>query len=114
MRATRDLLRRRMRLMRQRAQLLAHIQNTNAQYNLFEIGNKIAYKSNRTEVAERFTDPAVHKSIEVELALIEYLERTLNVWSSPSLGSPNSTTRRSSIACARSRHRHDLGLGDPL
>jgi transposase len=42
MRATRDLLRRRIPLMRQRAELLAHIQNTNRQYNLPEIGKKIA------------------------------------------------------------------------
>jgi len=34
MRSTRDLLRRRMHLMHQRSQLLAHIQNTNCQYNL--------------------------------------------------------------------------------
>lgn len=34
MRATRDLLRRRMHLMRKRAELLAHIQNTNSQYTL--------------------------------------------------------------------------------
>ena len=32
-RATRDLLRRRMHLTRKRAELLAHIQNTNSQYN---------------------------------------------------------------------------------
>jgi hypothetical protein len=42
MRATRDLLRRRMHLMRKRAELLAHIQNTNSQYNLPEIGKKLA------------------------------------------------------------------------
>jgi transposase len=40
MRSTRDLLRRRMHLMRKRAQLLAHIQNTNSQYNLPEFGKK--------------------------------------------------------------------------
>jgi hypothetical protein len=28
--------------MRKRAELLAHVQNTNSQYNLPEIGNKIA------------------------------------------------------------------------
>src|SRR5215468_7501597 len=50
MRATRDLLRRRMHLMRKRAELLAHIQNTNNQYNLPEIGKKIAYKGNRDGV----------------------------------------------------------------
>jgi len=69
-RATRDLLRRRMQLMRKRAELLTHIHNTNSQYNLPEIGQKIAYKANRVGVAERFADPAVHKSIEVDLALI--------------------------------------------
>ncbi len=36
MRATRDLLRRRTYLVRKRADLLAHIQNTNSQYNLLE------------------------------------------------------------------------------
>ena len=78
MRATRDLLRRRMRLMRERAQLLAHVQNTNSQYNLPEIGKKVAYKANRADVAARFADPVVQKSIEVDLALIDYLDQTLN------------------------------------
>jgi hypothetical protein len=59
MRATRDLLRRRMHLMHKRAELLSHIQNTNHQYNLPEIGKKIAYKANREGVAERFVDTAV-------------------------------------------------------
>src|SRR5207247_2429774 len=67
MRATRDLLRRRIHLMRKRAELLAHVQNTNSQYNLPEIGKKIAYKANREGVAERFADPAVQKSMEVDL-----------------------------------------------
>src|SRR5438093_3870156 len=77
MRATRDLLRRRMHLMRQRAELLGHIQNTNSQYNLPEIGKKIAYKANRDGVAERFPDPAVQKSIEVDLALIGHYDQLL-------------------------------------
>jgi transposase len=38
MRATRDLLRRRCHLARKRAELLAHMHNTNSQYNLPEIG----------------------------------------------------------------------------
>jgi len=41
------LLRRRTPLMRNRAELLAHIQNTNSQYNLPELGKKIAYKATR-------------------------------------------------------------------
>jgi transposase len=47
MRATRDLLRRRLHLMRKRAELLAHVQNTNSQDNLPELGKKIAYQANR-------------------------------------------------------------------
>ena len=72
MRATRDLLRRRMHLARTRGALLAHVQNTNSQDNLPAIGTKIAYKANRDGVAERCADPAVHKSLEVEFALIIY------------------------------------------
>ena len=78
MRATRDRLRRRTHLMRKRAELLAHVQNTNAQYNLPEIGKKIAYKANREGVAERFDDPAVQKTIEVDLDLITYYDQMLS------------------------------------
>ena len=77
MRATRDLLRRRTHLMRKRAELLAHVHNTNSQYTLPEIGKKIAYKANRAGVAERFSDPAVQKTIEVDLALITYYDALL-------------------------------------
>jgi transposase len=77
MRATRDLLRRRTHLMRKRAELLAHVQNTNSQYNLPEIGKKIAYKANREGVAERFADAAVQKTIEVDLALLTYYDELL-------------------------------------
>src|SRR5919108_4580668 len=63
--------------MRKRAELLTHIQNTNSQYNLPEIGKQIAYKANRDGVAERFLDPAVQKSIEVDLALIDHYDRLL-------------------------------------
>jgi transposase len=77
MRATRDLLRRRLYLMRKRAELLTHVQNTNRQYNLPEIGKKIAYKANRDGVAERFPDPAIQKSIEVDLALLGYSDELL-------------------------------------
>jgi transposase len=78
MRATRDLLRRRTHLMRTRAELLAHVHNTNSQYTLPEIGKKIAYKANRAGVAERFEDVAVQKTIEVDLDLITYYDQMLN------------------------------------
>jgi transposase len=77
MRATRDLLRRRMPLAHKRAELLAHVQHTNSQYNLPAIGKKIAYKANREGVAERCADPAVQKSIAVDLALITSYDELL-------------------------------------
>jgi transposase len=78
MRAPRDLLRRRMYLTRKRAELLAHIQHTNSQYNLPEIRKKLAYKANRDGVAERFPDPAVQKSMEVDLTLLGSYDPLLN------------------------------------
>jgi len=45
MRATRDLMRRRLHFVRQRGQLLAHIQNTHHQYNLDTPGKRITYRS---------------------------------------------------------------------
>lgn len=77
MRSTRDLLRRRNYLTRKRADLLAHIQNTNSQYNLPEFGKRIAYKIHREGVAEQFEDPAVRKSIELDLELIDHYDRLL-------------------------------------
>ena len=77
MRATRDLLRRRTHLMRTRADLLSHVQHTNAQDHLSEIGKNIAYQANRDGVAERFPDPAVQKTIAVDLGLIDYYDRLL-------------------------------------
>jgi transposase len=77
MRATRDLLRRRCHLVRKRAELLAHIQNTNSQYNLPEIGKRLAYKANREDVAEHFPDPSVRKAIEVDVSLIDHYDKLL-------------------------------------
>jgi len=77
MRATRDLLRRRRQLMRQRAELLTHVQQTNCQDHWPDIGKKLAYKTNRAGVAERFATPAVPKSIAVDLALIGYYDQLL-------------------------------------
>ncbi len=77
MRSTRDLLRRRMHLVRKRAELLAHIQNTNYQYNLPDIEKKVAYKANREGVAERFQDESVRKSIQLDLNLLNYYDQIL-------------------------------------
>ena len=77
MRATRDLLRRRLHFRRKRSELLAHIQNTNSQYNLPDIEKKLTYASNRAGVVERFNDPSVHKSVQVDLELLAYYDQLL-------------------------------------
>jgi hypothetical protein len=53
-------------LMRQPAELLAHVYNANSQYNVSEIGTKIASKANRDGVAERCDAAAVQKTIKAK------------------------------------------------
>ena len=77
MRATRDLLRRRLHLVRKRGQLLAHIQMTHHTYNLPALGKRIAYPSNREGLAEHFEDRVVRKSIAVDLGLLERYDALL-------------------------------------
>jgi transposase len=77
MRATRDLLRRRLHLVRRRGNLLAHIQNTHHQYNLPVPAAKVAYKANREGVAEVFAEPDARKSMEVDLLLIEHYDTVI-------------------------------------
>src|SRR5262245_12922096 len=50
MRETRDLLRRRTFFVRQRAQLLAHLVNTNSQYNRPPLSQKLCYAANRDRI----------------------------------------------------------------
>ncbi|MFQ5891085.1 MAG: IS110 family transposase [Gemmatimonadota bacterium] len=77
MRPTRDLLRRRTYFVRRRADLLAHIQNTNAQYNLPEFGKRIARKTHREGISDLFPHPAVKRSIEIDIELIDHLDLIL-------------------------------------
>ena len=71
-RDTRDLLRRRSFFVRQRAQLIAHIQNTNSQFNLPPFDKKLTYKGNRSAtIADRFEHPSTKLSITTDLNLIE-------------------------------------------
>jgi hypothetical protein len=77
MRATRDVLRRRMHLLRQRAELLAHSQHTTRQDHLAESGKKLASQANRAGVAARVPAPAVHKRLAVDLTLSGHDDRLL-------------------------------------
>jgi transposase len=92
MRETRDLLRRRTYLVRRRAEALAHLVNTNSQYNHPPLAKKLAYAANRAELdlPARFADPSVKRNVELDLALVDaydghiravelYLTRTAKV-----------------------------------
>jgi transposase len=79
MRETRDLLRRRSFLVRQRSLLIAHIQNEASQYNLPAFAKKLSYAANREElqVADHFHDPSVKLSIQTDLALIDAYDQRI-------------------------------------
>jgi transposase len=109
MRAPRDLLRRRMPLMRKRAALLAHIQKTTSQYNLPAIGQKLADKGNRDGVAERCCDPAVQQSVAVDLALLDHDDQRLR-----DVALPIVQTATQHHAPALSRRQSVPGIGKML
>jgi transposase len=69
MRATRDLLRRRLYFSRKRAELFSHIQNTFHQYNLTKPSGEMNSARHRAQLADCFTDPIVRTTIEADLQL---------------------------------------------
>src|SRR5205823_4425397 len=79
MRATRDLLRRRLHLVQRRAELLTHLQILNSQYNLPPFPKKLAFAANRTEmdIAARFPEPSVRLSASADLAVIDRLDEVI-------------------------------------
>ena len=77
MRSTRDLLRRRMYLVRRHAELQAHIQNTRHQYNLPAFEKRIDCAVNREGIADRFDDPMVAASIQVDSNLLDSLHQQI-------------------------------------
>ena len=77
LRATRDLLRRRTRLTRLKAELLTHLQIVNHQQNLPPFEKKITYKSNRTGIADRFEDKSTRISVELDLEQLDQYQDQL-------------------------------------
>ena len=63
MRATRDLVRRRMFLVRRRSELLAHVQLVNQQYNHDPFEKMLQYAGNR-DILDRFEQQSVRLSVE--------------------------------------------------
>ena len=78
MRATRDLLRRRTKLVRHGAHLKAHVSNTTSQYNLPP--NKVNLKNSgaREELKSAFPDLVVQRNIDLDMAVLECYARELS------------------------------------
>ena len=80
MRSTRDLLRRRMKIVRHGADLKAHVANTTSQYNLppnkVNLKNKVA----REQLRSTFSDPSVQKNIDLDMVILDcYAEQLSKV-----------------------------------
>jgi transposase len=76
-RGLRDLLRARLRLVRQRAELYGHVHAARRQANLPPVGNDVKYKSKRAAVTQDIADPFVRRRVETDLALIEPLDAAI-------------------------------------
>ncbi len=78
MRATRDLLRRRMKIVRHGANLKAHVSNTTSQYNLPP--NKVNLKNveAREQLRSTFSDPAVQRNIDLDISLLDAYAKELS------------------------------------
>jgi transposase len=77
MRETRDLLRRRSFFVRQKAQLIAHITNTNSQYNLPSFERKLSRHPDYSDLAQRFSHPSTQLSISADATLIKQYVATI-------------------------------------
>jgi len=77
MRATRDLLRRRLFFVRKRGELFAHIRTTFHQLNLPAPSGQLLYQSNRAGVPRAIPDPVVRASIEADLALAAHYDEVI-------------------------------------
>lgn len=78
LRSTRDLMRRRIRLMRQRAELIAHVHNTLSQYNLPANTNNLRYAKNRDKMRGYFPDQSAQRSIDLDLDRIDFYDTLLS------------------------------------
>lgn len=77
MRATRDLLRRRCYLVRQRSSLLAHVQNSASQWNLPAFGKRPDRSFNHEWITAQFEDRCVQESVKADLKLIDHLNHLI-------------------------------------
>jgi transposase len=76
-RGLRDLLRARLRLVRQRAELYGHVHTARRQANLPPVSNDVKYKSKRAAITADIADPFVRRRVETDLALLEPLDAAI-------------------------------------
>ena len=77
MRATRDLMRRRLHFVRKRAELLGHIRNTRAQYNAPAITQNLRLRTVRAHMSLRFANPSVRTSIDADVSLLNHYDTVI-------------------------------------
>lgn len=76
MRATRDLVRRRMFLVRRRSELLAHVQLINQQCNGDPFDKTLKYAGNR-DILGRFADQSVRLNVEADLQMVGHYDQLI-------------------------------------
>jgi len=76
-RGLRDLLRARLRLVRQRAHLYGHVHTARRQANLPPVSSDVKYKSKRAAIIDDIADPFVRRRVETHLALLEPLDAAI-------------------------------------
>jgi transposase len=76
-RGLRDLLRARLRLVRQRVQLYGHVHTARRQLNLPPLSNDVKYKSKRPRATADIDDACVRRRVEADLSLLEPLDATI-------------------------------------
>src|SRR5437763_4455663 len=76
-RSLRDLLRARLRLVRQRAELYGHVHTARRQANLPPVSGDVKSKSKRAAITADIADPFVRRRVETHLALLEPLDTTI-------------------------------------
>jgi transposase len=76
-RGLRDLLRARLRLVRQRAELYGHVHTARRQANLPPVSNDVKYQSKRAAITADIADPFVRRRVDTDLALLGPLDTAI-------------------------------------
>ncbi len=77
LRATRDLLRRRTKLVRFGADLKAHVNNTVSQYNYRPHYLNLRYPAARDKMTDVFDDISVQRNVDIDLTMVGHIETEL-------------------------------------